>query len=239
MDYYFLEVYRPDRSMEYGGVVLVDVEEDKAYLHLRKDWERFGADDAEVLEGLETLLREEAAKRGGKDFIASLEDLSNQIQLSPPSRTMAVNPENRLRRLFRENVSEQGAIPYVDLKAAAGGLSDEAVAPGGEHDLFIARVVGRSMEPLIPDGSLCLFRRYKGGSRDGKRVLVWRRGLTDETAQFTVKIYRSEKIYHEDGAWEHSRIRMIPLNPDFEEWLLEPDEFRVLGEFVRVVEPEE
>ena len=30
----------------------------------------------------------------------------------------------------------------------------------------------------------------------------------------------------------HNRIRMIPLNPEFEEWNLTPEEFKVIGEFV-------
>ena len=59
------------------------------------------------------------------------------------------------------------------------------------------------------------------------------------TSQFTVKVYRSEKIIHEDGSWEHGRIRMIPLNPEFEEWNLKPDEFKVIGEFVAVLPSEE
>jgi type I restriction enzyme R subunit len=39
-------------------------------------------------------------------------------------------------------------------------------------DMFIAQVVGRSMEPTIPDGSFCLFRFERGGSRNGLVVLV-------------------------------------------------------------------
>ena len=40
-----------------------------------------------------------------------------------------------------------------------------------------ARVSGRSMEPTIPDGSHCLFRTDRGGSRQGQagaRVAAWR-----------------------------------------------------------------
>jgi phage repressor protein C with HTH and peptisase S24 domain len=38
--------------------------------------------------------------------------------------------------------------------------------------MFVAQVVGRSMEPLIPDGSLCIFRHGVRGSRQGKRLLI-------------------------------------------------------------------
>ena len=103
----------------------------------------------------------------------------------------------------------------------------------------LPQVVGRSMEPLIPDGSLCLFRPHGGGSRNGQKLLIEKFGSSDATAQFTVKVYRSEKRVHEDGSWEHERIRMIPLNPEFEEWNLTPDEFKVIGEFVAVLPNEE
>jgi SOS-response transcriptional repressor LexA len=104
--------------------------------------------------------------------------------------------------------------------------------------MFAARVQGRSMEPLIPDGSLCLFRPPAAGSRTGKKLLVEKFGTSDATAQYTVKTYQSEKRGSEDN-WEHATIRMIPLNPEFEAWELTPDEFRVVGEFVAVLPPEE
>ena len=54
-----------------------------------------------------------------------------------------------------------------------------------------------------------------------------------------MKVYRSEKRVRDDGSWEHEGIRMIPLNPEFEEWNLTPDEFKVIGEFVAVLPNEE
>lgn len=40
-----------------------------------------------------------------------------------------------------------------------------------QKDMFIAKVVGKSMEPTIKDGSYCIFRFEKGGSRNGLVVL--------------------------------------------------------------------
>ena len=73
-------------------------------------------------------------------------------------------------------------IPVYDLTAAAGFWGPEsqpeelgwtevpgvALKPG----MFVARVTGTSMEPLIPDGSWCLFRPCPAGSREGRIVLV-------------------------------------------------------------------
>ena len=76
-------------------------------------------------------------------------------------------------------------VPLVPLKAAAGAFSDpqhveddnwEWVAVDSKHRLrpgmFVAQVVGKSMEPAIPDGSYCLFRAPVTGTRQGKIVLV-------------------------------------------------------------------
>ena len=81
----------------------------------------------------------------------------------------------------------ESRAPVYDLEAAAGAFGpDRVVGVAGDEigwvpvpesvrltpDHFVARVSGRSMEPTIPDGSHCLFRTDRGGSRQGKLVLV-------------------------------------------------------------------
>jgi len=106
--------------------------------------------------------------------------------------------------------------------------------------MFIAQVVGKSMEPTIPDGSWCLFRFERGGSRNGLVVLVESRLVTDpETSQkFTIKRYKSEKENLGNGEWRHKRITLSPDNKAFSDIVLENagvDDFRVVAEFVEVV----
>jgi hypothetical protein len=106
--------------------------------------------------------------------------------------------------------------------------------------MFVAHVVGRSMEPRIPDGSLNLFRLKPAGSRQGKILLVERFGITDESARYTVKWYASKKratgVAGEDEEWEHERIHLEPENPEFEAWDVEPQEFAVVAEWLRVLD---
>lgn len=104
--------------------------------------------------------------------------------------------------------------------------------------MFIAQVVGRSMEPVIPDGSWCVFRRNVVGSREGKRLLVENLAESDAGGQrYTVKRYHSEKRYSDDGEWAHSVVRFEPLNPEFDAWEIDDEhQCRVLAEFVRVLE---
>jgi len=142
-------------------------------------------------------------------------------------------------------------LPVYSLKAAATQFGkEEYVENLGwmkvnkkiklDKDLFIAQVVGKSMEPTIPDGSYCIFLFERGGSRNGKVVLVESRQVTDtETNQkFTVKRYSSEKEQFADGTWQHKKIILSPDNKKFENIVLENvsgDDFRVVAEFVGVV----
>jgi phage repressor protein C with HTH and peptisase S24 domain len=105
------------------------------------------------------------------------------------------------------------------------------------RELFVARIVGRSMEPRIPDGSLCVFRQGVTGSRQGRLVLVEQSG-GGANDRYTVKRYASEKTQREDGTWSHEKILLMPLNPEFEAWTLDPQEerFRIIAEFVRVLD---
>jgi phage repressor protein C with HTH and peptisase S24 domain len=60
--------------------------------------------------------------------------------------------------------------------------------------MFVAQIVGKSMEPAIPDGSYCLFRVPVTGTRQGKIVLVQLRDIIDlDNGERQRKRYLSEK----------------------------------------------
>ncbi len=108
-------------------------------------------------------------------------------------------------------------------------------------DMFIAQVVGKSMEPTINDGAYCIFRYENGGSRNGKIVLVESRHVSDPESfqSYTIKRYRSKKVYKPDGTWVHEKIILSPDNIDFEDIVLEnvnEDDFKVVAEFVNILE---
>lgn len=145
-------------------------------------------------------------------------------------------------------------VPLVPLKAAAGAFSDPQVFPEEDswdwveieagrslrRGMFVAQVVGKSMEPAIPDGSYCLFASPVTGTRQGKTVLVQiRDGFDPETGErYTVKRYESEKVTSPDGTWRHVSITLKPLNPDFEPIVLTGDDeaqLQVVAEMVLVL----
>ena len=144
------------------------------------------------------------------------------------------------------------AIPLYDLEAAAGGFSDTQQPEVLEwiklpphfsvaEDLFACKVVGESMNKIIPNGSIALFRKYHYGSRNGKIVLVQSSDIQDPEsgASYTVKEYESKKIMGDDN-WQHESILLKPKSFDaqFTPLLLQKDtlqDFKVIGVFEGVI----
>jgi len=143
-------------------------------------------------------------------------------------------------------------VPLLTLAASAGAFGesqtvefDDWVEPAGSRTLapgmFVAQIVGRSMEPKIPDGSYGLFRARPEGSRNGRIVLAQHRAINDPEhgGRYTVKQYRSEKIASEDGSWRHVRVILEPFNRDYEPIVLDVDdehEVAIVAELVEVLE---
>jgi len=180
-----------------------------------------------------------------------------RFRIAESEETPAKTGESALRRvqIVRPRPDEHyvTCVPLVPLKAAAGAFGDpqhveedaawEWVKFDSHHRLrpgmFVAQVVGKSMEPAIPDGSYCLFASPVSGTRQGKTVLVQLRDATDpETEQrYTVKRYESEKIKDGD-AWRHARITLKSVNPDFAPIILtgaDEGQLQVVAEFVEVL----
>lgn len=250
-----LEACLPGRAPQSAGVLLVDPATGRGWVRMRRSFEGLAEpEDAEVLDALAAELPARVAEEGGAAFLASVEDaLSNALRVGE-RRTVAVDAFTRvLDRLYGEYVEPVHAVPFTthlplySLRAAAGGLGEEmqsaaedwVPAPEGLHpapDMFVAHVVGKSMEPRIPDGSLNLFRLHPHGSRQNRILLIERFGTLDETARYTVKRYTSRKVHRGEDEWEHERIRLEPLNHDFEGWDVGPEDFAVVAEWLRVIE---
>lgn len=152
---------------------------------------------------------------------------------------------------IRENQFEN-SIPFYDLLVAAGNFSELQVSDTNKwielpeyisfsDDYFACEVVGESMNKIIPNGSICLFKKYRGGSRNGRIVLVQSREIQDNDfgSGYTVKEYQSEKSL-KNGSWSHESITLSPQSYDksFEQIVLKNEEiedFKVIGVFEMVL----
>jgi superfamily II DNA or RNA helicase/HKD family nuclease/phage repressor protein C with HTH and peptisase S24 domain len=142
-------------------------------------------------------------------------------------------------------------IPLYDFYAAAGSFSEmqseknytnlEVSSKYASIDYFACEIIGDSMNRVIPNGSICLFKKYEGGSRNGKIVLVENRDIQDSefNSAFTIKTYSSSKVITEEG-WSHAAITLRPnsFNKAYEPIVIDErnsEGMRVIGEFVKVL----
>ena len=160
--------------------------------------------------------------------------------------------KNKIQILKENILPYENCIPLFDLKAVAGSFSELQTVNDCEwvelpqqykpsEDLFACKVIGESMNKIIPNGSICLFRKYSGGSRDGKIVLAEHYSIQDSDfgSGYTVKEYRSKKNVEGDS-WSHQLISLKPLsfNSDYTPIEIEEDELsslKVIGVFERVL----
>lgn len=144
-------------------------------------------------------------------------------------------------------------MPAFDLAVVAGGFSEsQAPTPEGwarvrtqrrlAPGMFVARVVGHSMETAIPAGSWGLFRAFPAGEApsavalDGRRVVVQLRDQADpETGgRYTLKRWRVVRV-GSGGAVEE--IELQPDNTSYPSLRLSGGhgDIRVAAEFLEVL----
>jgi hypothetical protein len=149
-------------------------------------------------------------------------------------------------------------VPLLPLQAAAGAFSGAQQVDGDDCQwvvlhgrtkaapgLFVAQVVGESMNRRIPNGAWCVWRANPAGTRQGKVVLAEHRNIDDVElgGRYTVKVYESEKVVSDDsddGEWRHAIVRLEPDSddPEFKPILLEglqEGELRIIAELVEVL----
>jgi phage repressor protein C with HTH and peptisase S24 domain len=207
-------------------------------------------DDLDFFAALADDLSRKADELGSEKLFAYLEEtLSGTLRITDREVVLVEDFDRAVDRLYRKHVESKVLefrthLPRYSLRAAAGRFLDNeeiveqgwieapASMPHLDPGMFVAEIVGKSMEPLIPDGSLCVFRVGVAGSRAGRLVLAEDR----EANAYAVKRYQSEKSQGDE--WRHTRIRLESLNPGYPSWDLKPDEekYRIIAEFVRVLD---
>jgi phage repressor protein C with HTH and peptisase S24 domain len=251
--FFIMQLEMPGQAPVSVGVLLEDPAQNRLYLRFRRDWDVVAPREADLLSKLELDLGAKAQEMGAELLLGQLQDtLSNTLTISAPREVMVEDFDRAVIRLYSELVSSTVRpfvthLPRYSLAVAAGKFLEnhEVTEEGWEEipadlrlteSMFVARIAGRSMEPRIPDGSLCVFRAGVAGSREGRLVLVEYLG-GGANDRHTIKRYHSAKTHQPDGSWQHEMIRLESLNPEFDAWELDPEEnrFRIAAEFVQVL----
>jgi hypothetical protein len=143
-------------------------------------------------------------------------------------------------------------VPYYPISVAAGFADPQSLLseePSGwvkieTHrqltGLFAVHIKGRSMEPMIPNGSLCLFRAYQGGTRQNKVLLIKSRRLLDPETEMSYMVKRYKRLTPVTDTQNRNRvvIHLISENKDYSPIVLQSSsekEISVLAEFIEVI----
>jgi SOS-response transcriptional repressor LexA len=140
---------------------------------------------------------------------------------------------------------QEGCLPLYSLRAACGcfengGISEaegwldvtgQGFSPDPER-YFVIHAKGKSMLPSIKDGDLCVFEWCKGEPENGDVTLTQCLDVDEDYGErYTIKRYYCEKVACEDGS-QKSRIRLSPINPDYDMIVLQPEKaYRTIGIF--------
>jgi len=255
-EHLLVQVALPGIQTEDFGILLLDSNSDRLYTRFRRDCETWAGNEVDWVEGLGEEIFERSQELGGRKCLEWMEStLSHTVRVSDRVGVFVDNYDQTIQQLYvkciRANVLPYRThLPQFTLEAAAGKFGKQMqVEPEGwvevwpnmilTNDMFVTHVKGYSMEPEIPDGSLCAITGNLAGSPHGKVVLVDHYGETGGN-RYTIKRYRvsmnADPHMEGDAAWLHERFTLESLNPDYKSWdVASAGTVRVLGEFLFVV----
>ncbi|HXH24979.1 MAG TPA: S24 family peptidase, partial [Vicinamibacterales bacterium] len=169
----------------------------------------------------------------------------------PRPRATALEEHRVLRRVIAKRDDRyRTCVPLIDLRIAAGYFGEDQepefdswvqikASRPLQRGMFVAQVAGRSMQPLIPDGSFCLFHRKVPGVRNGMIAVVQLHGLEDPEhgGRYTVKKLAVTTERDLSTGEMRRRTTLLPLNPEFTPMHVtgEAGDIRVIAEFVEVL----
>lgn len=166
----------------------------------------------------------------------------------------ASSSKNKLRTHLQKPLIQQelrNPIPLYNFYAAAGTFSEMqsdneftliegSKSKNQNNEYFACKIVGESMNKVIPNGSICLFRYNPEGTRNGKIVLIENMDIQDQDfkSAFTVKTYSSVKSNSEEELNIAITLRPNSFDASYKDIVLTEENargMRVVGEFVSIL----
>jgi len=255
-EYLLVQAALPNTNVESIGIVLLVSDCDWLYYRFRRDLKEFAADEADWFEQLPYEISKKVNEVGAKkcfEWVAST--FPATVRIFRRESVLVENHATTLDRLYAKHIRPavlhfRTHLPQYSLEAAAGKFGKQMdVEPEGwveistniplTENMFVTHVTGNSMEPLIPDSSLCAFRSNVVGPWEGKILLIEQYGESGGN-RYTVKRCRMSKNFDPnqqgDDAWLHQRVTLQSINPEYKSWdVASAGKIRVLGEFLFVI----
>ncbi len=253
---FLVQASLPDTGIHNIGVLLLDNHTDRLFCRFRRDFESFAGDHALWLEQLGGFVSDKGNELGGRNCLTRCRTaFMGMLRISRPRPIRIWNyPTTTIDDLYAKYITAtvepfRTHLPQYNLEAAAGKFGRQMkIEPEGwvevrtgmplTDDMFVVHVRGHSMEPQIPDDSLCAFRSRIAGRASGKVLLI--EHFESGGSRYTVKLYRvseaTDPNQRGDAAWLHERFTLESINPEFKSWdVASAVRVRVLGEFLFVV----
>lgn len=139
------------------------------------------------------------------------------------------------------------SVPLLSVKAAAGYFGEDQDVEFDDwveiksslplrKGMFVAQVVGHSMEPVIPDGTHCLFQ-FKAPHFKNDMIGLFQLHAAEDPetgGRFTIKRLRISTTRNRDG--ELQRVTtLVPDNPAFPLIPVQDEDVKFVAEFLEVL----
>jgi SOS-response transcriptional repressor LexA len=254
--YLVMEADLGGAKLENIGILLLDAGSNQLHFRFRRDLKEFAGNEADWFEQLPDDVRSKSLELGADQYLKWLElTLSNTLRISTRKSVLVDDLDRTMNRLYAMHVLAQVLpyrthLPQFMLRAAAGGFGEQMEVEPPEcwvevppqvalaEGMFVIHVVGHSMEPVIPDNSLCVFQQIMDGVYSEKPVLLQLYGEPGGS-RYTVKMYHRAEDQgdrQEGDGWLHERMTLESLNPSYPPWdLMSDSPTRIVGELVFVL----
>ncbi len=202
------------------------------------------------IQGIEKAIKEEGSELIGKWTELSGKNAVETIipaiavrryftrgQKEKPRLTLVIAParKERFTRYLPFYSMESAFDKFVQGKdAAEEGWMEAGIGKKLNKSMFVMRIEGQAMEPLISDGQFAVFDSDIRGSLDGAVLFVYGKNIYDPNGSSHLTVRRLKTISSKKTG-EYQEIILEPLNPDYQLFHLKNlDEgvFKIIARFV-------
>ncbi|MBA4397095.1 MAG: hypothetical protein C0394_06910 [Syntrophus sp. (in: bacteria)] len=213
-------------------------------------WMEVEGKSQKQIQGIEKAIKEEGSELIGKGTewsgknavetfipVIALRRYFTRGQKEKPRLTLVIAParKERFTRYLPFYSMEAAFDKFVQGKdAAEEGWMEAGIGKKLNKSMFVMRIEGQAMEPLISDGQFAVFDSDIRGSLDGAVLFVYGKNIYDPNRSSHLTVRRL-KIIGGAKNGEYQEIVLEPLNPDYQLFHLKNPEkgaFKIIARFI-------